>query len=114
MTSFIFPPSHRIRQRGEFELAFSTKALSNKWFSIHILDNVHGYSRLGMVVSKRIMPKSVARNFAKRLIREFFRLNTADIPDKDFVVKVRRNINFESKAEAKLALLQLMHNVRVS
>lgn len=113
MTRFIFPPSHRIRQRSEFELAFSTKAISNKWFSIHVVDNTHGSPRLGMVVSKRIMPKSVTRNFAKRLIRELFRLHSAELPVKDFVVKVRRNFNSPSSDEAKLALFQLMQTVRV-
>ncbi len=67
-----------------------------------------------MVVSKRIMPKSVTRNFAKRLIRELFRLHSAELPVKDFVVKVRRHLNSQSSEEAKLALLHLMQSVRVS
>ena len=114
MTRFIFPPSHRIRQRREFERAFSTKALSNKWFSIHIIDSEHETPRLGMVVSKRIMPKSVTRNFAKRLIRELFRHCIAELPVKNFVVKVRRSLNSQSSGEAKLALLQLMQSTKVS
>jgi ribonuclease P protein component len=111
LTHFIFPPSHRIRQSREFELAFSAKAISNKWFSIHVVNGEHESPRLGMVVSKRVMPKSVSRNFAKRLIRELFRLHSAELPAKDFVVKVRKSFNTASSGEAKLALLQLMQSV---
>lgn len=103
-----FPASRRIRESKDFDLAFRRKAVSNKWFSIHILDSVNDYPRLGMVVSKRTMPKSVNRNFAKRLIRELFRLNCSILRPSDFVVRIRRSVSKDSAKEARSALLELM------
>ena len=109
----VFPSSYRIRQSKDFELAFRQKSLINKWFSIHLLTNNHGLPRLGMVVSKRIMAKSVSRNYAKRLIRETFRINFVNLPALDFVVRLRRNLTKDSSTEARLALLQLMLSAKI-
>lgn len=111
--SFVFPTSQRINQSKDFELAFRHKSLSNKWFSIHLLDSKLEIARLGMVVSKRTMPKSVSRNFAKRLIREIFRLNSSNLPALDFVVRIRRNLTKSAAIEARAALLQLMLSAKI-
>jgi len=54
------------------------------------------------------MPKSVSRNFAKRLIREIYRLNSSNLPAVDFVVKIRRNLTKDSCIEARIALTKLL------
>lgn len=111
--SFVFPASHRIRQSVEFEQAFRNKSLTNKWFSIHVIENKNEFARLGMVVSKRTMPKSVDRNYAKRLIREIFRFNSSSLPPIDFVVRIRRKLTKTAAIEARTALLQLMLNAKM-
>lgn len=111
--SFVFPASHRIRQSKEFEQAFRHRSLSNKWFALHLVKSNHEYARLGMVVSKRTMAKSVSRNFAKRLIREMFRLHWSNLPALDFVVRLRRNLSKETSAEARSALQQLMLSAKI-
>jgi ribonuclease P protein component len=47
-----------------------------------------GHARLGMVVPKRLLRRAVDRNRVKRCIRERFRLNLAELPACDFVVRV--------------------------
>jgi ribonuclease P protein component len=111
--SFVFPASHRIRQSAEFEQAFRKKSLTNKWFSIYIIENKHEFARLGMVVSKRTMAKSVDRNYAKRFIREIFRFNSSSLPAIDFVVRIRRKLKKTDAIEARTALLQLMLNAKM-
>ena len=106
--SFRFPSYQRIRLSREFELAFRHKGLINKWFSIHLLASSHDFPRLGMVVSKRTINKSVDRNLARRLIREIFRQNSSQLPAIDFVVRIRRNLNTKTTTEARLALTQLL------
>lgn len=106
--SFAFPSSRRIRQSKVFVQAFRHKGLTNKWFTINLVDSKHEHARLGMVVSKRTISKSVSRNFAKRLIRELFRLNSSKLPPLDFIVRIRRNLTHDFAIEAKEALLQLM------
>ena len=44
-------------------------------------------ARLGVVVAKRFLKRAVARNRAKRMIRESFR-QTTDLPAMDIVVRV--------------------------
>lgn len=105
---FSFPYCQKIRQRKEFERAFVNKPLTNKWFTIYLLDSKLEYPRLGMVVSKRTMPKSVSRNYAKRLIREIFRLNSSNLPAQDFIVRIRRSLSKETSFEAREALINLM------
>ena len=111
--SFVLPSCYRIKVSSDFEQAFRQKSLINKWFAIHLLNSNHEFPRLGMVVGKRIMAKSVSRNYAKRLIREAFRLNSFQLPALDFVVRIRRNLTKETSAEAKAALLQLMLSAKL-
>jgi ribonuclease P protein component len=103
-----FPSRCRIKQRKDFEQALRSECLINKWFAVHLLKNVNNYARLGMVVSKRTMPKAVARNFAKRLIRECFRQNLSELPSHDFVVRIRRNLTHDTLHEARSALIALL------
>jgi ribonuclease P protein component len=106
--SDVFPSSYRIRQSNEFERAFKCKSVSNKWFTIYLMDNNHKTPRLGMIVSKRTISKSVLRNCAKRLIRETFRLNTSKLNSCDYFVLIRRGLTKNNLKEAREALLQLM------
>lgn len=106
--SFVFPSGQRIKKSKDFEQALRQKSLINKWFTIHLVDSDHKFARLGMIASKRIMPKSVHRNFAKRFIRETFRLNSSELAKLDFVVRIRRNLTNDTVIEARTALLQLM------
>lgn len=98
----------RIRQRTEFEQAFRANRLTNKWFMVYVRKNESGFARLGLVVSKKTIPKAVARNFAKRLVREVFRRDFPAEYALDVVVRARRQINQENSAEGRQALVQLL------
>lgn len=106
-----FSSRRRIKQRLEFERALQANCLNNKWFSIYLRANELGFSRLGIIVSKRTIPKAVARNFAKRMIRETFRCNFSANCSLDIVVRAKRQCNPESSVEGKLALIDLFRSV---
>ena len=101
----------RIRQREEFELAFCAERLTNKWFVVYTRKNENGYARLGIVASKRTMPKAVSRNLAKRLIRETFRSRFPLGNALDVVVRAKRQICPKNLAEGRLALMQLLQAI---
>lgn len=85
-----------------------------KNFIIYTLPNGLGRNRLGITASARV-GNSVKRNRVKRLLREFFRLNTGKIsPEKpvDIAVYVKRSIDIEAMSlssveiELKKSLIQ--------
>ena len=49
--------------------------------------------RLGLAISKKHLPRAVDRNRVKRLVRESYRRNTANLPDGDYIVMSRPGIN---------------------
>lgn len=107
------PVCRRIRQRTEFEQVFRAERLTNKWFAIYVRKNDSGFARLGIVASKRTMPKAVSRNLAKRMIREAFRRGFSAGCTIDIVVRAKRQIRPENLAEGRLALEQLLQAVQV-
>jgi len=114
VVKYLFSSNKRIRQKSEFEQAFLHKRLTNKWFVIYLFNRNNTFARLGMVVSKKTIAKSVYRNYAKRLIREVFRLNAERLPTLDFVIRIRRNLTKDTSADARNALLQLILSANIS
>ena len=83
---------HRVRrlsQRRDFDAVFRQPAVrlnrGSLWLAAR--PNTVGEPRLGMVVAKRVLKGAVARNRAKRMIRESFR-QTTNLPAMDMVVRV--------------------------
>jgi ribonuclease P protein component len=102
---------HRIRCRTEFEQTFRAQKRANTWFAVYARENEHGISRLGIAVSKKIMPTAVSRNLAKRLIREMFRLEFSAEKAMDLVIVPRRAIKPETLPAGRQALRQLLQGV---
>ena len=102
------PIERRIRRRTEFEQAFSAERVTNKWFVAYARKSENNLARLGLVVSKKIMPKAVARNYTKRLIREVFRQVVPAKQALDIVIRPRRPINSKNAAEERQALKHLL------
>ncbi len=74
--------------------------------------NLQGIARLGIVAGKRQLRTAVLRNFAKRQIRETFRLHQNDIPLKDFVVRVMRPVHAGDVSAIRSELLMLLQRAK--
>lgn len=57
---------------------------------MYFMPNRLGYPRLGIVVSKKTARRAVARNYMRRVLREWFRLNREQMGGLDVVVKVQK------------------------
>jgi ribonuclease P protein component len=68
-------PRERIRKKKEFSVLYKKGCrYKSKYFSLIGLSNALTYSRVGVVASRKV-GDAVARNKAKRWMRELFRRN---------------------------------------
>lgn len=70
--------------------------------------NGAGHPRLGLVVGKKTAKRANERNYMKRVIRNWFRLNKNNLPPQDFVVRVRRKFDRDTARQARSELARLM------
>lgn len=111
--TFLF--SQRLHRRDEFERTLKNKALIDRWLALHSEKNSVGSERLGIVVSKRVVAKAVARNRIKRVIREVFRQTPpVDLSALDLVVRIRRSLSNEETVEFRRALSCLLMKTRMA
>lgn len=69
------------------------------------------HARIGIIASKRVAPRAVDRNRAKRLVREVFRAMQARLNGTDIVVQLRRWSPRGSVAAARTELARLLEEL---
>ena len=83
--------------------------LSSAFFGLNYLKNRFGFSRLGVVVSKKTARKATERNLLKRRTREILRLNYSTFPPGfDIIVTLKsstKEVNFNKLEKELLELL---------
>lgn len=86
-----FPGTARLRRQYQFDAVYRGKHYAGDGvLVIRAIRNDVGHTRLGLSVSKKV-GNAVVRNKWKRLIREAFRKQQADIPrGMDIVVRPKR------------------------
>jgi ribonuclease P protein component len=87
-----FPKQYRLTKTDEFSSVFGfRRALKSPHFLLHYrlrtIDEGAG-ARLGVVVAKRFLRRSVDRNLVKRLARENFRLLRCRLPSRDLILRL--------------------------
>lgn len=90
--SAAFAKCYRLTKTDEFSSVFSfRKAFRSNSFLLHYrprsIAQIDG-ARLGLVVAKRFVRRSVDRNLIRRLIREIFRTQRAGLPALDLVIRL--------------------------
>ena len=89
-----FPGHLKLKKTDEFSSVFSfRRRINGKFLAIHYMPNQCGYPRLGVVASKKVARRAVARNYIKRVIRELFRLHRASLEDLDIVVRLNQSFS---------------------
>jgi len=99
----------RLRQRCEFEAVFAHDFyLGGRLFVVRAKPNAGTAARLGIVASKKALPRAVDRNRGKRIAREAFRTIQAELAAMDVVVQVRSGLVKQHNAAARQELLRLL------
>ena len=87
-----FSKRYRLTKTDEFSSVFGfRKALKSPHFLLHyrlrVVEEVAG-ARLGLVVAKRFLKRSVDRNLIRRLAREHFRIVRSQLPSRDLILRL--------------------------
>jgi len=86
------PKQARLLNKADYNAVFTKSVkVSDSLFLILIHKTSNPYSRLGLVISKKVDKRAVQRNRIKRISRESFR-NTTFTTSCDFVVLARPKI----------------------
>jgi ribonuclease P protein component len=100
MTIFSFRPEQRLLQAAEFQKVFDGAQYKIHQSGFMLLATHHPTSaRLGFVVAKRKVRRAHERNRIKRLARESFRLNQAQLPALDIILMAKSEALNLSNAE---------------
>ncbi|WP_291993541.1 ribonuclease P protein component [Candidatus Accumulibacter sp. ACC003] len=87
-----FPKHYRLLKTDEYSSVFGfRKVLKSRHFLLHYCPRVCAEkpaARLGLVVAKRFLRRSVDRNLVKRLAREHFRLLRSRLQSSDLVLRL--------------------------
>ncbi len=109
-TGFRLPKECRLLRSREFQLVYKLgNRIHAEFTTVFLMPNSLGQHRLGITASRKGIGKAFARNRAKRLLREAFRLSKAELGELgqsyDWVFNARRRL-LEVKLEAPLGDLQ--------
>ncbi len=85
-----FPRRHRFAVQGSFGAVLrNSRKLRSPHAVLHISTGMSGSSRLGVALTRRLMPSAVERNRMKRALREVFRRHPVKGMGFDLVVMFR-------------------------
>jgi ribonuclease P protein component len=74
--------------------------IADKYFKIFFARNHKNNARIGIIASKKTLPRAADRNRVKRTIREAFRQHNIKLCKLDIVVMVRRD--YAQKVDARI------------
>lgn len=108
-----FPKRARLLKRSEFlRLSRAGKKSQTAHFVVLKKTNDKGDNRLGITVSTKV-GNAVARNRIKRLVREFFRRHSGELPSpQDIVIIARKGAGELSLEEAARELREALTTQR--
>nr|VFJ95554.1 MAG: ribonuclease P protein component [Candidatus Kentron sp. H]VFJ96362.1 MAG: ribonuclease P protein component [Candidatus Kentron sp. H]VFK02246.1 MAG: ribonuclease P protein component [Candidatus Kentron sp. H] len=108
-----FPSGLRLRRKRDYGRVFENPRRSaDRAVTVLAISNGLDIPRLGLAISKRWLPRAVARNRAKRLIRESFRTHQQQLQGLDVVVISRSAIAGIETADFSRALERHWKRIR--
>jgi ribonuclease P protein component len=107
LLGFSLPKETRLAKRAEFLRVYESGArIEGRFMTVFILPSRSSRHRLGVTATKKAIGKAHDRNRAKRLLRESFRLSSAELAGVerkyDWVLNARRSL-IHAKLDKPLA-----------
>lgn len=107
-----FSRRHRFTARGSFAAALrGTRKLRGDLVVLHLVPRRGEPSRLGIALTRRMIPASTDRNRVKRIARETFRVHAAKAVGVDCVVSLRRPIPRAGEAAFRVEFSKLLDQI---
>src|SRR4029453_5471018 len=104
-----FPRGHRFSERGSFGPALrSARKLRGETIVLNIAPGRPGATRLGIALTRRLVPLATERNRFKRLVREAFRRHEVKSRGLDCVVALRKPFKASMAVALRDELRQLL------
>jgi len=98
----------RVRARAEFDRVFADgRRTSDPLFALHWLRD-DAPARLGLAVSRKVDPHAVGRNRIKRVLRDAFRQQRAQLPSGAYVLVARSAAARADNAVLRASLQSLL------
>lgn len=108
MGAFRFPRAARMLKPGDFaRLRQASRRVGSRFFSAEYRTTDDTAARLGLAVSRRVSKRAVQRNRLKRLVRESFRRQRAELAPMDILV-IARSAAVVTPGSELLADLELL------
>jgi ribonuclease P protein component len=108
LVKFRLPKQAKLLKTDDFSSVFNLrKRIANTYLVIRFKPNNLNRPRLGLVVGKKTAKLAVHRNYMKRVLREFFRLNQHQLPSLDLVVQVQKKFQKTDFMQIKQEFEQL-------
>ena len=80
----------KLRETDDFSSVFRLKRVQRgTHLDIFYRQNDLPYSRLGLVVPKKVLPRAVDRNRTRRILREAFRLSQSGLGGLDVIIRIK-------------------------
>jgi len=107
-----FTKKAKLIKTDEFSSVFNfRKRISARFLAVHYQPNDIGHVRLGLVVGKKVAKRAVDRNYMRRVLREFFRIQQHEINHVDLVVRVQKKFEKEDFLQIKQEFESLIEKV---
>ncbi len=114
VAEFPFDKTKRLLKAADFKPVFDNAQfkISSKGLLFLSKHNRINNPRLGLVIAKKNIRLAVQRNRLKRIIRESFRLNQANIPNLDIVVLARKGLDAMDNSELQQHVAKLWQQLQ--
>jgi len=99
-------------RREEYSAALASGAAARRrYFTVFARPNGLHQARMGIIASKRVAPRAVDRNRAKRLVREAFRKLRLRLGGMDVLIELRRCPTHDFNVEAGAEIIRLLEDL---